>query len=248
VDVGGLSLPLVFLAGLVSFISPCVLPLVPGYLATVTGVGFEQISDRDPGVGRRVAVASGLFLAGFLLVFVALGASASVIGSLLDEHRIWLNRVAGGSIVVFGLAMLGLGWSGSTGARWAALVQGAARRRGGPVALGVAFAFCWTPCVGPILASVLVLAGTSGSLETGVLLLFVYGIGLAVPFLAVGLGFTRTLGSFRRIQRRYRAIQAGAGVLLVTMGSLLVTGHLYVLNVYAQRALRAIGLDWWTSL
>jgi cytochrome c-type biogenesis protein len=81
-----------------------------------------------------------------------------------------------------------------------------------------------------------------------VLLLFVYGIGLAVPFLAVGLGFTRTLGSFRRIQRRYRAIQAGAGVLLVTMGSLLVTGHLYVLNVYAQRALRAIGLDWWTSL
>jgi cytochrome c-type biogenesis protein len=248
VDVGGLSLPLVFLAGLVSFISPCVLPLVPGYLATVTGSGFEQVSDRDPGVGRQVAVASGLFLAGFLLVFIALGASASVIGALFDEHRLWLNRLAGGLIVVFGLAMLGLGWSGSTGGRWRQSFRVQPAARGGPVALGIAFAFCWTPCVGPILASILVLAGTSGSLETGVLLLLVYGIGLAVPFLVVGFGFARTLGAFRRIQRHYRAIQAGAGVLLVTMGSLLVTGHLYVLNVYAQRALRAIGLDWWTSL
>lgn len=247
-DVGGLSLPLVFLAGLVSFISPCVLPLVPGYLATVTGIGFEQISERSPGVTRQVAVASGLFLAGFLLVFIALGASASVIGALFDEHRLWLNRLAGGLIIVFGLAMFGLGWSGSIGGRWSTAVQGAARRRGGPVALGVAFAFCWTPCVGPILASILVLAGSSGSLENGVLLLFVYGLGLAVPFLSVGLGFSRALGAFRRIQRHYRAIQAGAGALLVTMGSLLVTGHLYVLNVYAQRALRAVGLDWWTSL
>jgi len=248
VDVAGLSLPLVFAAGVVSFISPCVLPLVPGYLATVSGVSLERMSQREAGINRQVAVASGFFFAGFLLVFIGLGASASLIGVLLDEHRVWLNRVAGALIVVFGLAMLGVGWSGSLGGRWTQFVQGAARRRGGPLALGVAFAFCWTPCIGPILASILVVAGTSASLQSGVLLLAVYGLGLAVPFLIVGLGFSRSLAAFKRVRRSYRLIQASAGGLLVLMGSLLLTGHLYVLNAYAQRALRAIGLDWWTSL
>jgi cytochrome c-type biogenesis protein len=225
-----------------------VLPLVPGYLATVSGVSFESITERAPGVTRQVAAASALFFAGFLVVFIALGASASVIGALLDDNRLWLNRVAGALIVVFGLAMIGVGWSGTLGGRWTQGLQGAARRRGGPVALGVAFAFCWTPCVGPILASILVLAGASGSLPSGVALLAVYGLGLMVPFLLVGLGFTRALSAARGIQRHYRAIQAGAGVLLVAMGGLLLFGYLYILNVYAQRALRAVGLDWWTSL
>jgi cytochrome c-type biogenesis protein len=248
VELAGLSLPLVFAAGVVSFISPCVLPLVPGYLATVSGVSFERIAERSSGVSRQVAAASALFFAGFLLVFIALGASASVIGALLDDNRLWLNRVAGALIVVFGLAMLGVGWSGSLGGRWTQALQSAARRRGGPVALGVAFAFCWTPCVGPILASILVLAGASGSLPSGVGLLAVYGLGLAAPFLLVGFGFTRALVTARRIQRHYRAIQASAGVLLVAMGALLLSGYLYLVNVYAQRALRAVGLDWWTSL
>lgn len=247
-EVAGLWLPLVFAAGLVSFVSPCVLPLVPGYLATVSGVSFERIAERDSGVGRRVAAASALFFAGFLTVFVALGASASVIGTLFDDHRVWLNRVAGALIVLFGVSLLGLGWSGSLGAGWTDAVQRAARRRGGPIALGVAFAFCWTPCVGPILASILTLAGASASLGSGVLLLAVYGLGLAVPFVAVGFGFTRTLGAFRRVQAHYRAIQASAGVLLVLMGGLLLSGYLYLLNVYAQRALSLLGLDWWTSL
>lgn len=247
-EVAGISLPLVFAAGFVSFISPCVLPLVPGYLATVSGVSFERISERTPGVSRQVAVASALFFAGFLLVFIALGASASMVGALVDENRTWLNRVAGVLIVVFGLAMLGFGWSGSLGGRWTQLVQDAARRRGGPVALGVAFAFCWTPCVGPILASILVLAGATASLSSGVLLLGVYGLGLAAPFLLVGFGFTRALGAFRRVQRHYRVIQSAAGVLLMGMGVLLLTGYLYLVNVYAQRLLRSLGLDWWTSL
>ena len=247
-ELAGLSLPLVFAAGVVSFISPCVLPLVPGYLATVSGVSFERISERAPGAGRQVAAASALFFAGFLAVFIALGASASVVGALLDDHRLLLNRIAGGLIVVFGLAMLGIGWSGALGGRWIALVQDAARRRGGPVALGVAFAFCWTPCVGPVLASILVLAGATGSLSTGVLLLAVYGLGLAAPFLAVGFGFTHTLGAFRRVSRHYRLIQASAGALLVAMGVLLLSGYLYLVNVYAQRLLRFLGLDWWTSL
>jgi cytochrome c-type biogenesis protein len=248
VEVAGVSLPLVFAAGVISFLSPCVLPLVPGYLATVSGVSFERIAERAPGISRQVAAASALFFAGFLIVFVALGASASLIGALLDEHRLWLNRVSGALIVLFGLAMLGVGWSGSLGGRWTQMVQAAARRRGGPVALGVAFAFCWTPCVGPVLASILVLAGASGSLPSGVLLLAIYGLGLALPFLAVGFGFTRALSAFRRVQRHYRAIQAAAGVLLVAMGGLLLSGYLYILNVYAQRVLRVLGLDWWSAV
>jgi cytochrome c-type biogenesis protein len=248
VEVAGLSLPLVFAAGVVSFLSPCVLPLVPGYLATISGATFEPGAQRSPVAGRQVAAASALFFTGFLVVFIALGASASLIGALLDDNRLWLNRVAGALIVVFGLAMAGIGWSGTLGGRWTQALQGAARRRGGPVALGVAFAFCWTPCVGPILASILVLAGASGSLPSGVALLAVYGLGLAAPFLLVGFGFTRALSAVRSVQRHYRVIQASAGVLLVGMGALLLSGYLYLVNVYAQRALRALGLDWWTSL
>ena len=247
-EIAGISLPLVFAAGVVSFLSPCVLPLVPGYLATISGASLEPSGARTPIAGRQVAAESALFFAGFLAVFVALGASASVIGALLDDNRLWLNRVAGALIVVFGLAMLGIGWSGTLGGRSTQALQSAARRRGGPAALGVAFAFCWTPCVGPVLASILVLAGASGSLPSGVALLAVYGLGLAAPFLLVGFGFTRALSAVRSVQRHYRAIQASAGMLLVGMGALLLSGYLYLVNVYAQRALRALGLDWWTSL
>ena len=127
-------------------------------------------------------------------------------------------------------------------------MQSAARRRGGPVALGVAFAFCWTPCVGPILASILAAASASASLQSGVLLLAVYGLGLAAPFLAVGFGFTRALGGFKRLQRHYRAIERFAGLLLIAMGGLLLAGYLYLLNIYAQHALSWLHLDWWKSV
>jgi cytochrome c-type biogenesis protein len=247
-DVAGLSLPLVFAAGFVSFVSPCVLPLVPGYLSTVSGVSFEQIARRERGIVRPVAVASALFFGGFLAVFVALGASASVLGELLAEHRNWLNRISGALIVLFGLSLLGIGWSGSLGASWTSRVQTIARRRGGPAALGVAFAFCWTPCVGPILATILTVAGASASLQSGVVLLAVYGLGLAAPFLVVGFGFTRALAAFKRVQRHYRAIERGGGLLLIAMGALLLSGYLFVLNIYAQKALTWLGLDWWTSV
>jgi cytochrome c-type biogenesis protein len=246
--VGGVSVPLVFAAGVVSFISPCVLPLIPGYLSTVSGVSFEQMAGRKRGVARPVAVASALFFVGFLAVFVALGASASVIGELLTQHRIWLNRISGGLIVLFGLALLGVGWSGSLGAGWTERVQTIARRKGGPVALGIAFAFCWTPCVGPILATILTLAAATGSLQSGVLLLAVYGLGLAAPFIAVGFGFTGALARFKRIQRHYRTVERAGGVLLIAMGVLLLTGYLFILNIYAQRALTWLHLNWWQSL
>jgi cytochrome c-type biogenesis protein len=225
-----------------------VLPLVPGYVSTISGVSLEQLSERRPSIRRQVAAASALFFAGFLAVFVALGASASVIGSYLISERTWTNRIAAVLIIVFGLSMLGLGWSGALGGRWTGVVQSIARRRGGPVALGVAFAFCWTPCVGPVLASVLALAGASGSLQSGVLLLVIYGLGLAVPFLAVGFGFTGAVGGFRRVQRHYRAIEMVSGGLLIAMGGLLLSGYLFLLNIYAQHALEWLHLAWWQSL
>ena len=197
---------------------------------------------------RRIAVASALFFCGFLIVFIALGASASVIGTYVIGRRLWLNRVSGGLIVLFGLSLLGVGWSGTLGPRWTEIVQRTARRRGGPAALGIAFAFCWTPCVGPILASILAVSSTQASLQSGVLLLVVYGLGLAAPFLAVGFGFTRALGSFKRVQRHYRAIERVAGLSLIGMGALLLSGYLFILNIYAQHALTWLHLGWWQSI
>ena len=247
-DLAGPSLPLVFAAGVVSFLSPCVLPLVPAYLSTISGVSFDPASTRPTGSTRRVLVSSGLFFAGFLGVFIALGASASQLGALLVDHRVWLDRVAGAMIIVFGFAMLGIGWSGALGSGATERIQATARRRGGPVALGVAFAFCWTPCIGPVLGAILTLAGASASLRSGVLLLVVYGTGLAVPFLVVGLGFTRAMSALRLVQRHYRVIQRVAGVLLIGMGVLLVSNRLYLVNAEAQRLLAGLGLDWWTRL
>jgi cytochrome c-type biogenesis protein len=237
--VATLSLPAVFAAGAVSFLSPCVLPLVPGYVAAVV----------PSGAGRSTAARSiGSFFCGFLAVFIALGASASTLGSLLAQHRLWLDRVSGALIVVFGLSLLIGAWPAFAGARMTGVVQSLARRRGGTAALGAAFAFSWTPCVGPVLATILALAGSSASVGTGSLLLAIYGLGLAVPFVVVGLSLTRTLRLARRIHAHYRLVEAAGGGLLISIGTLLITGYLFVLNVYAERALEAVGMTWWTSL
>jgi cytochrome c-type biogenesis protein len=237
--VATLSLPAVFAAGAASFLSPCVLPLVPGYVAAVV----------PGGAGRSAATRSiASFFFGFLAVFVALGASASVLGSMLARHRLLLDRLSGVLIVIFGVSLLSGIWPNSASARLTGVVQTLARRRGGTATLGAAFAFSWTPCVGPVLATILTLAGTSASVGTGSLLLFIYGLGLAVPFVVVGLSFTRTLGLAHRFHARYRLVEATGGGLLVGLGALLITGYLFMLNVYAERALEAVGMSWWTSL
>lgn len=243
--VAGLYLPLVFAAGVASFASPCVLPLVPGYVAAVSGISVDELG--SPPAFGRVARSSGWFFAGFLLVFLALGATASVIGELLASERSWLNRGAGVLIVTFGL-VLAADRSGLGGSRWNAGLQRVGRRRGGPAVVGAAFALSWTPCVGPVLASVLALTGAAASLTTGVALLGLYGLGLAVPFVAVGFGFTRCVAALKGLRRHYRRFELAAGLVLVGMGVLLVTGRLFLLNAYAQRALEAAGLSWWSSL
>jgi len=247
IHLAGLSLPLVFAAGIVSVASPCVLPLVPGYLSIVAGyAGPEGVATA--GSRGRILRGSGLFFAGFLAAFIALGASASAAGQLLASHRIWLDRAAGIAIALFALSLVGLGSSSGALGRWNAFAQRLARRRGGPVAVGAAFAFSWTPCVGPVLASILAFAGSAASLKSGVALLGVYGLGLTVPFLIVGLGFTRVVGALKAVRRHYRTIELASAGMLLALAALLLTDRLFLLNAYAQRALDAVGLNWWATL
>ena len=237
----GLSLPLVFLAGVASFASPCVLPLLPGYVAIIGGAGASRIR------------ASVLFLAGFMVVFVSLGATASTLGGLLAEHRSSLDVVAGSLVALMGLVLLGAlasPFAGRLGALPMRLAE-RARSRGGPLALGVAFAFCWTPCIGPILASVLAYAASRGTLKDGVALLAIYALGLATPFLLASLAIDRvhlTGKRARRLRRFAPLAQILSGALLVGMGLLVISGKLWLINAHAQRALTALGLDWWTGI
>jgi cytochrome c-type biogenesis protein len=222
----------VFLAGLVSFVTPCVLPLVPGYLSVVSGT--------QAGVGgRRVVTAALPFLAGFSLVFVAFGAAAAALGGLGTQTG---KQVAGIVLVVFGLAFLGLlpfPWLDRLANP--ELVEGA-RRSGSRLLLGGAFALCAAPCVGPFLAAALALAGDSTTVAQGSLLLFVYSLGLALPFVAVGAGFSWATSASRWLRDRYRILQLVGGAFLVFFGLLLFFGRDWWLNVQVNRLLDFLGL------
>jgi len=221
----------VFLAGMVSFVTPCILPLVPGYLSVVSGT--------QPGVGgRRVVAASLPFVLGFTLVFVALGAAAGAAGGLTQTSK----QVAGIVLVVFGFAFLGL-LPFPFLERLVApeLVQGASRR-GSRVLLGGAFAVCAAPCVGAFLASALALAGSRGTVAQGSLLLFVYSLGLAVPFVAIGAGLTWATQASRWLRDRYRILQFVGGTILVAFGLLLFFRRDWWLNVALNRLLDFLGL------
>lgn len=229
------GVPVAFLAGLLSFLAPCVLPLVPGYLSAVSAVEAGRLD--EPGVARRVVVASLPFLAGFTIVFVALGAGAGALGSVLSWRS--QQEIAGFVLIVFGLAFMGLlPWPERLVAPQ--LVSGA-RRRGSSVLLGGAFGVCAAPCVGPVLAAILVLAGGTSTLEGSVLLL-AYSAGLAVPFLVAGVAFARSMTAFRWLRDHYTAIRIVSGATMVALGLLLFFDRFYLLRVYLNRGLEAVGL------
>jgi cytochrome c-type biogenesis protein len=229
------KIPLAFVAGLVSFVTPCVLPLVPGYLSAVSGV--------QVGVGgRRVVAASIPFIAGFTVVFVALGAAAGAAGGLFGDNREIVLEVAGLIVVVFGFAFMGLlpfPWLERLAAP--GLIEGA-RRRGSAALLGGAFGVCAAPCVGPVLASILALAGESSTVAQGSLLLAVYSAGLALPFLLVGIAFDRAMGAFRWLRDRYDVLRVVSGGLLVGLGLLLFFDRFWWLNVAFNRAFEFFGI------
>jgi cytochrome c-type biogenesis protein len=229
------KIPLAFVAGLVSFVTPCVLPLVPGYLSAVSGV--------QVGVGgRRVVAASIPFIAGFTVVFVALGAAAGAAGGLFGDNREIVLKVAGLIVVVFGFALMGLlpfPWLERLAAP--GLIEGA-RRRGSRALLGGAFGVCAAPCVGPVLASILALAGESSTVAQGSLLLAVYSAGLALPFLLVGIAFDRAMGAFRWVRDQYDVLRVISGGLLVGLGLLLFFDRFWWLNVAFNRAFEFFGI------
>ena len=225
------ALAAAFAAGFVSFVSPCVLPLIPGYLSFVSGVGFDELGAQP----RRVTKATALFVLGFAAMFVAFGAGAAWFGSVLLENRRTLELAAG----IF-IALAGLVYAGVPLPR----LLLAERRlhppsgRGGvvtPTLAGIAFAVGWTPCLGPTLAAILALAAGEGHPGQGAVLLAVYALGLGIPFLLFGLLFTRSLGLVRALRRNWRLVSLASGSLLVAFGVLLATGELVRLTTRLAR-------------
>jgi cytochrome c-type biogenesis protein len=227
-------------AGLVSFLSPCVLPLVPGYLSAVTGVMPDEL-DRAP--LRRVLGPSLLFVASFSAIFILLGLGATSLGSTLNENRVTLERISGVVIIVLGVFFLLTPFVGRLNKEWRvdALLERAGR--GGPVVAGAAFAIAWTPCVGPTLGAILSAAALSDSTGHGAYLLAWYSAGLAIPFLLTTIAFQRMTKVFAVIKRHYALIVAAGGAILIVMGLLILTGELTQLNIEAQKLLDSVGLD-----
>ena len=225
-----------FLLGFASIAFPCVLPLVPGYLSAVSAVEAQRLG--DPGVGRRVALASLPFILGFAIVFVALGAAANLIAQVVSEQT--KQALAGFILVVAGLAFMGLlPWTDRLVA--GGLIQGA-RRRGSRVLLGGAFAICAAPCVGPFLAEAFAAASNSSTVVRGSAWLLAYSAGLGLAFLLVAVFFVRGMAFFRWMRDHYRLFSLVAGVILVALGLLLFFDEFYRVQIYTHRVLEAIGL------
>jgi cytochrome c-type biogenesis protein len=233
------SIPIAFAAGLASFLSPCVLPLVPGYISYMSGVGTFE---RGPGAAARAGTVALAFVAGFTAVFVALGATATLLGSFLRDYQELIAQIGGALIILLGLIFIGV-----------IKVPWLYRERrfhpspgagiGGSVLLGAAFAFGWSPCIGATLGAVLTLAGTSGELGRGAMLLAVYSLGLGVPFILAGVGVSRLTGAVAWLRRHARAINIASGVLLVGVGLLFLSGQFFQLSIWFQRTFPVPPLD-----
>jgi cytochrome c-type biogenesis protein len=233
------EIPVALLAGFLSFLAPCVLPLVPGYLSAVSAVDADRLG--EPSNARRIVVSSLPFVAGFTSVFVLLGVGAALVGGAILGNQFLLEQISGFVLIVFGLAFMGL-------LPWPERLLGGgllqtARSRGSNVLLGGAFAVCAAPCIGPVLAAILVLAGSSGTALEGAVLLGFYSLGLAIPFVLAGAIFTRMMGAFRWLRDHYRAIQIASGSIMVALGLLLFFDRFYLLRVYINRFLEWLGID-----
>jgi cytochrome c-type biogenesis protein len=237
------SLLAAFLAGIVSFLSPCVLPLVPSYVTFITGVSFDELTAEDKtGRIRRLTMMHSLaFIVGFSIVFIALGATATAAGQFLREYQDLLRQVGGVLIILFGLYLTGL-------LPIAALSREAKFRMTskplgllGSVLVGITFAAGWTPCIGPILASILLYASAAEHAGTGVLLLSVYSLGLGVPFFLASLGMNTFLAASRRLRGSLRAIEIVSGIVLIAFGLALVTNLFRYFVSFLARYIPAFG-------
>jgi cytochrome c-type biogenesis protein len=235
------EVPTAFLAGLLSFLSPCVLPLIPGYLSFISGVTIDELSDatRRGAQTRRLIINTIFFVLGFSLVFVVLGIGASSIGRWLQTHLQLFNRVAGVVVFLFGLHVAGVFRISALNYEKRFHLEGTGKQKGiwGALVIGVAFAFGWTPCIGPILGSILTLAAQQTSVWQGVWLLIVYSAGLGIPFILTAILFNYLIGAFGFIKRHFRAVEIISGGLLMAVGILIFFNLLtristFILNLF----------------
>lgn len=238
-----------FGAGIISFLSPCVLPLVPGYVSMVSGLSATELQHGASGArGTALLRGIGLFVLGFTVVFTALGAAASGLGHLLVTDKQVLTMAAGGLIVAFGAVLLAAAlplrsWAGPVLRERRFQVRPSTLGVWGAPVMGMAFAFAWTPCIGPVLGAVLGLAAARSTLVGGVVLLVSYSLGLGVPFLATGLAFGRLTALYSRARRGLWVVHVAGGLVLVVFGVLLLSGQLGLLSSEVSNLMRAVGLD-----
>jgi len=240
-EIASVNVLAAFVFGALSFLSPCVLPLLPGYLSMMSGYSAAELAEGKASARRMVRVTL-LFVAGFTAVFVALGATATSIGRTLLRNQNTITTVAGWLIVVFGVFI-------AVSALWnpRMLLPIMRERRldvrpsrlgaWAPPVMGIAFGFGWTPCIGPTLAAILTVAGTQDTVAEGMFLLFVYSMGLGVPFVIASLAMTKAYSGFGWFKRHFTAITVTSGLLLAGFGVLMITGRLLELNIWFQRVL-----------
>jgi cytochrome c-type biogenesis protein len=219
-------------SGFISFISPCVLPIVPGYVSFISGVSFEEMQNAEnrAAIRKRTAFTSAMFVLGFSIVFIALGASATFVGQFLQQQLALISKIAGAIIIVLGLHMIGV--FKIPFLNYEKRFTTAARPLGaaGAVVVGMAFAFGWTPCIGPILASILAIASQQDSVWKGMLLLSAYSLGLGIPFIITGLSITVFYNAFNRFKKHLHTVEVVGGVLLVVIGILIMTNYLTLIS------------------
>jgi cytochrome c-type biogenesis protein len=235
-----------FGVGLISFVSPCVLPLVPGYLSTISGVSFADIQE---GRGRaRVLGPAVLFCLAFAAMFVALGMTATGLGQTLNDHRALLRQISGIVIALMGALFIATLFLPALNREWRSEQLLRRAHTGGPIVAGLAFAVAWLPCTGPTLGAILTAASTEDTVGEGGVLLAFYALGLAVPFILSALAFTTFSGLFRFFRDHYRVITLVSGVVLIAMGVLLYTNELTRLNGEALQVMDDLGINFFSEI
>lgn len=214
-----------FIAGLASFLSPCVLPLVPGYVSLISGASVEELQTGDSKLTRTVMLHSVMFILGFTIVFVTLGAAATGLSQMVHTYKKYLIWASGVLVIIFGIHLTGLIKIKALYAdKRLHSIQGG-KSPIGAFLVGFAFAFGWTPCIGPYLAGILTLAADSNTVSKGIFLLWVYSLGLAVPFLLTSIGVQQFMTFYRGFRRHMHTVEVGGGILLIAIGALILSGH-----------------------
>ncbi|MFA6457389.1 MAG: cytochrome c biogenesis protein CcdA [Bacteroidota bacterium] len=218
-----------FIFGLLSFISPCVLPIIPGYISFISGHTLDDIQGKDKSAARAVMINSLVFIAGFTLIFVLMGAAATSIGQLLNENLTLISKIAGAIIIVFGLHMIGIFKIGFLNYEKRFHLQEKKLGILGSFTVGAAFAFGWTPCIGPVLAGILAIASQQETVLQGIILLFVYSLGLGIPFFLTAVSINKFFNVFNRIKKHFHTIEVVGGVMLIAVGVLMMTNYLTII-------------------